>query len=115
MWDSSTPIEIVDEEKRSAVSAIAGRLRCAAKRDYCATIVMVPLEAGQVELAALLYVPWTVEVVVVGRVPLTLMMVLLDVSVMVMVKAPVLAVLDAVTDSALPSMHMLLGMPTLPV
>jgi len=51
MWDSSTPMNIVDEKKGSAVSVV---FRPTAKRDYCATIVMVPLEAEQVALAALL-------------------------------------------------------------
>jgi hypothetical protein len=106
-------MNIVDEAKRRAVSAVSGRLRSAAKCDYCATIVMVPLDAGQVELAALLYDPEIVEESV-GTVPVVLMMVLLEVSVMVMVKLPVLVVV-ALADSELPLMHMLLGMPTLPV
>ncbi len=76
---------------------------------------MVPLDAGQVELAALLYDPEIVEVVVVGTDPLVLMIVLLVVSVMVMVKVVPLLAVVAVRDSELPLMHMLVGIATLPV
>ena len=80
---------------------------------YCAAMFMVPLDAVQAELAALEYVA---EIVVpcAGSVPWVLMIVLLEVSVIVMVKEPPVLVV-AVARSVLLLMHMLEGMGTLPL